>query len=41
MGEWMMRFPAGMNLEAASRAKADLTRLMRASSFWDQPGRLP
>jgi hypothetical protein len=41
MGEWMLRFPAGMNLEAGSQAKGDLTRLMRASSFWDQAGRQP
>jgi len=39
MGEWMMRFPAHMDLEAASRAKRDLSRLLRASSSWDQAGR--
>lgn len=39
MGNWMMRFPAGMNVEAAAKAKRDLERLLRASSSWDQPGR--
>jgi hypothetical protein len=39
MGEWMMRFPPHMDLEAASRAKRDLSRLLRASSSWDQAGR--
>jgi hypothetical protein len=36
LGNWMMRFPA--NIDAA-RAKRDLERLMRASSFWDKAGR--
>lgn len=35
MGEWMMRAP--VNPEPA-RFKKDLERLLRASSFWDQPG---
>ncbi|MBX9959358.1 MAG: hypothetical protein K2Y15_04420 [Burkholderiaceae bacterium] len=39
MGNWMMRFPAHMNVEAAAKAKRDLERLLRASSSWDQPGR--
>lgn len=39
LGNWMMRFPAGMDLERASRAKRDLDRLMRASVSWDLPGR--
>jgi hypothetical protein len=38
-GHWMMRFPAGMDVEAATHAKRDLDRLMRGSSSWDQPGR--
>jgi len=38
-GNWMMRFPAHMNVEAAAKAKRDLERLLRASSSWDQPGR--
>jgi hypothetical protein len=39
MGNWMMRFPAGMTLETAARAKRDLERLMRASASWDKAGR--
>lgn len=36
MGEWMMRFPVGAD---PVRVKRDLNRLMRASAFWDEPGR--
>ncbi len=36
MGEWMMRFP--VNPEPP-KVKRDLERLLRASSFWDKPGR--
>ena len=39
LGNWMMRFPAGLSIGTASRAKADLDRLMRASASWDEPGR--
>ncbi len=39
MGNWMMRFPAQLDLPAASKAKRDLERLLRASASWDQPGR--
>ncbi|WP_295552176.1 hypothetical protein [uncultured Pseudacidovorax sp.] len=39
MGNWMMRFPARMDLKSAAKAKRDLDRLLRASSSWDQPGR--
>ena len=39
MGNWMMRFPAHMDVTSASKAKRDLERLMRASSSWDQAGR--
>ena len=39
MGNWMMRFPAHMNVSSASKTKRDLERLMRASSAWDQAGR--
>lgn len=39
MGNWMMRFPAQMDLAAAAKAKRDLERLLRASSSWDQAGR--
>lgn len=36
LGNWMMRFPADLQ---PMRAKSDLDRLLRASSFWDRPGR--
>ena len=39
MGNWMMRFPAPMNVSSAAKVKRDLERLMRASSSWDQAGR--
>jgi hypothetical protein len=39
MGNWMMRFPAHMDVNSASKAKRDLERLMRASASWDQAGR--
>jgi hypothetical protein len=39
MGNFMMRFPANMGLEGASKAKRDLGRLLKASSSWDQAGR--
>ena len=39
LGNWMLRFPPNMDLTAASKAKRDLERLMRASSSWDQAGR--
>jgi hypothetical protein len=39
MGNFMMRFPAGLDREGAARAKRDLERLMRASASWDQAGR--
>lgn len=38
-GNHMMRFPAGMAPEQAAKAKADINRLLRASSFWDTAGR--
>ena len=38
-GNYMMRFPENMTLEQAAKAKADINRLLRASSFWDTPGR--
>ncbi len=38
-GNWMMRFPANMDIASAAKAKRDLERLMRASASWDQPGR--
>jgi hypothetical protein len=39
IGNWMMRFPADMDAAAASKAKRDLDRLLRASSSWDKEGR--
>jgi hypothetical protein len=39
LGNWMMRFPAGMTAQEAPRMKRDLERLMRASAFWDTAGR--
>jgi hypothetical protein len=39
MGNWMMRFPADLDLASAPKAKRDLERLLRASAGWDQPGR--
>lgn len=38
-GNWMMRFPANLDVASANRVKKDLDRLMRGSAFWDQPGR--
>ena len=39
MGNWMLRFPAGLDLAAAAKAKRDLERVLRASASWDQAGR--
>ncbi len=39
MGNFMMRFPAHMDVPSASKAKRDLERLLKASSSWDQAGR--
>jgi hypothetical protein len=39
LGNWMMRFPADLDLEGAKKAKVDLERLMRASASWDNAGR--
>jgi hypothetical protein len=36
LGNWMMRFPANLD---PKQAKRDLDRLLRASAFWDTPGR--
>ncbi len=38
-GNYMMRFPENMTIKEAAKAKADINRLLRASSFWDTPGR--
>ncbi len=37
IGNWMMRFPANAD---PKKMRSDLGRLLRASAFWDQPGRL-
>ena len=39
MGHWMMRFPANQTLTTADKVRGDLSRLMRGSAGWDQPGR--
>jgi hypothetical protein len=39
MGNLMMRFPAGLDLASAAKAKRDIERLLRASASWDEPGR--
>ena len=39
LGNWMLRFPAGLDLAAAANAKRDLERVLRASASWDQSGR--
>ena len=39
MGNWMMRFPAQLDLASAAKAKRDLERLLRASASWDPAGR--
>jgi hypothetical protein len=39
MGNWMLRFPAHLDAEGASKAKRDLERLLRASESWDAAGR--
>ena len=39
MGNWMMRFPAGIDVPNAAKAKRDLERLLRASASWDTAGR--
>lgn len=39
LGNWMMRFPAGLDLAGAVKAKRDIGRVLRASAFWDRAGR--
>lgn len=39
LGNWMMRFPAKLDLEGAAKAKRDIGRVLRASASWDQAGR--
>lgn len=39
LGNWMMRFPAHIGIDQAAKVKRDMERLLRASAFWDTPGR--
>lgn len=39
LGNWMMRFPANLDAQAATKVKRDLDRLLRAASHWDKAGR--
>lgn len=39
MGNWMLRFPAKLDLTTAPKAKRDLERLLRAAVSWDPAGR--
>jgi hypothetical protein len=41
LGNWMLRFPADLELSNAAKAKSDLDRLLRASATWDLAGRQP
>ena len=39
MGNWMMRFPVDMDASTITNAKKDVTRVLKASAFWDNAGR--
>lgn len=39
IGNWMMRFPANLDVASAAKAKRDLDRLLRAAGSWDTEGR--
>ena len=39
MGNWMLRFPAQLDVAGAAKAKRDVERLLRASASWDEAGR--
>ena len=39
LGNWMMRFPANLDAQAAPKVKRDLDRLLRAAVHWDKAGR--
>ncbi len=39
LGNWMLRFPAALDLPDAAKAKRDLERVLRASASWDKAGR--
>lgn len=38
-GNWMLRFPAQLDMASAAKAKRDIERVLRASGSWDKPGR--
>ena len=38
-GDWMMRFPAHLQIDQAPKMRKDWDRLMRASVSWDKAGR--
>lgn len=38
-GNWMLRFPAHMDMASAAKAKRDVERVLRASGSWDKAGR--
>lgn len=39
LGNWMLRFPADLDLAGAAKAKRDIERVLRASASWDNAGR--
>lgn len=39
MGNWMLRFPANLDMASAAKAKRDVERVLRASNSWDKAGR--
>ncbi len=39
LGNWMLRFPARMDMASAAKAKRDVDRVLRASASWDSEGR--
>jgi hypothetical protein len=41
IGNWMMRFPAGIDAKGAHKVRRDLERVLKASAFWDTAGRQP
>ena len=41
LGNWMLRFPAGLDKVMAAKAKRDIERVLRAANSWDKAGRMP
>jgi hypothetical protein len=39
MGNWMLRFPANLDMDSAAKAKRDVERVLRAANSWDKAGR--